>query len=67
MKKVLFLTIILISPYISNAQFGNGPCDILDTVVIEGFCWDPAGTSTGSITIVPGLTTTVYNYALNAD
>ena len=52
---------------VSNAQFGNGPCNILDTVVIEGFCWDPVDTSIGTITIVPGDINPVYNYALNAD
>ena len=65
-KKILFSTIILISPYISNAQFGNGPCNIIDTVVIEGFCWDPSG-STGVVTIVPGDINPIYNYAVGTD
>jgi gliding motility-associated-like protein len=66
-KKMIFLTIIILSPYVSNAQlFGNGPCHIMDSVILEGFCWDPI-LATGTITIVPDAIIPIYNYALNAD
>ena len=61
-KKIILLIALIISPYIGNAQFGNGPCTILDTVLIDGFCWDPVS-STGTITIVP-VDQITYNYSI---
>ena len=58
-KKIIFLLAIIISPYISNSQ----TCPILDTVILDGFCWDPAGT-VGTITINPN-DLGPYNYSIN--
>ncbi|MEC7864287.1 MAG: SprB repeat-containing protein, partial [Bacteroidota bacterium] len=64
-KKIFFLTIIILSPYVSNAQFGNGPCPIIDTVIISDFCWEGMGVASGTLTIVPYDPMADYNYSID--
>ena len=61
-KQIILLITLIILPYTSHAQGqGNGPCTILDTVLIHDFC---LGT-TGTITIVPLSDQTTYNYSID--
>ncbi len=65
-KKILVLTIIIFSPYVSNAQFGNGPCWIMDSVILDGFCWNPdPALVNGTLTIVPYDSAADYNYSID--
>ena len=59
-KKIIFLTMIILFPYLSSAQ----NCLILDTLIIDNFCWDPA-LSAGNLTIVPIDPNADYNYSID--
>jgi gliding motility-associated-like protein len=58
-NKVVFLITVFLCPFAANSQ----NCPIFDTIVLEGFCFDPVSSS-GTLTIVPTDPSADYNYSI---
>ena len=71
-KRIIYLIIIILSPLVGQAQTiinfpnnGNGSCPILNSVVLDGFCFDANNLASGNLTIVPVDSMIDYNYSID--